>query len=438
MQFGHHQIDKLVERLRQHRRHDVEAVAGTVFKPFLHPVGNGLWRADHHPVAARTGQVFVQLAHGEFVAPGQLQHHVGAAVDALGRLGDVGRRGVQVPLRQVFARPEGHQRGQAHAGVDQRLQLGPLGLGFFLGAANHGGDAGQHQQLLGAAAIFGQAALHVLVERFGLCQARPRGEDGFGAGGGQLFAIFRRACLHDHRVALRWALDVQRAFHLQVLADVVERVQLVGVKGHAAGFVAREGVVVKAVPQALDHIDEFMRFFIAGGGVGVGLVAKIAIDIFGAGGDHVPGGTALADVVERGEFARQQKRVFVGGGGGGDKADVLGDGGQRRPQRHGLEVRDAALAAEGFFVALVPDAGAVGHKHLVEQAALCRLRQGDVVVDIDPGVGLRAGVAPGGNVVARGHDEGAQAQLALGGGHRVFLRCGVAGAARVLRRFAAR
>ena len=47
----------------------------------------------------------------------------------------------------------------------------------------------------------------------------------------------------------------------------------------------------------------------------------------------------------------------------------------------------------------------------VEQAALGGLRELDVVVDVHARIGLRTGVAPRGNVVARGHDEGAEAQL---------------------------
>ncbi len=61
----------------------------------------------------------------------------------------------------------------------------------------------------------------------------------------------------------------------------------------------------------------------------------------------------------------------------------------------------------------MPDAGAVGHKHLVKQAALGRPGDLDVVVNVDARIGLRARVPPGGNVVARGHDEGAQAKFFL-------------------------
>jgi hypothetical protein len=46
------------------------------------------------------------------------------------------------------------------------------------------------------------------------------------------------------------------------------------------------------------------------------------------------------------------------------------------------------------------------------------------VVDVDAGVDLGAGVPPRGDMVAGGHDEGAQAEFALR--HGVFLTVGYA------------
>jgi hypothetical protein len=195
---------------------------------------------------------------------------------------------------------------------------------------------------------------------------------------------------------------------------VVELVQLAGVEVHARGLVTCEGVVLEAVPQALDHVHELVGALVARGRVRVRVQAEVAVHVLSAGGHHVPGGAALADVVQRGELARQQVGVFVGGGRGGDEADVFRHRRQRGPQRDRLEVREPALAAEGLPVALVPDAGAVGHEHLVEQAALGGLCECDVVVNVHAGIGLGLGVAPGGDVVAGGHDESAEAELSLG------------------------
>jgi hypothetical protein len=111
--------------------------------------------------------------------------------------------------------------------------------------------------------------------------------------------------------------------------------------------------------------------------------AEVAVHVVGAGGDDVPGGAALADMVERGELARQQEGVFIGGGCGRHKADMLRHDRQGRPQGHRFEVGHPALAAEGLVVAVEGHARAVGHEHLVEQAALGGLRHLDVVVDVD-------------------------------------------------------
>ena len=66
----------------------------------------------------------------------------------------------------------------------------------------------------------------------------------------------------------------------------------------------------------------------------------------GVGGGHrVPGGAAAADVVERGERARQMERLAVGGRGGGGKADPAGRGGERR--RAPSAARTARSATDG-------------------------------------------------------------------------------------------
>lgn len=100
---------------------------------------------------------------------------------------------------------------------------------------------------------------------------------------------------------------------------------------------------------------------------------------------------ALADVVQQGgELARQQIRVFVSGGRRGHKADVLRDCGRAAQGVTGskCETRPWRLS---FVAALEPQARAVGHKHLVKQAALGGLGDLDVVVDVGAGIDLRSG-----------------------------------------------
>src|SRR3546814_9193618 len=64
-----------------------------------------------------------------------------------------------------------------------------------------------------------------------------------------------------------------------------------------------------------------------------------------AGGDDVPARPAAGQPVEGCKFSRQQIRIFIRGGGGGDEADVRRYRRQRRPERHRLEIRLTLLIA---------------------------------------------------------------------------------------------
>ena len=57
--------------------------------------------------------------------------------------------------------------------------------------------------------------------------------------------------------------DVQRAAHREMLALVVEHVHLRLVEEDAARLVAHEGVVLPAVPQPADHLDELRGALVA-------------------------------------------------------------------------------------------------------------------------------------------------------------------------------
>ena len=80
---------------------------------------------------------------------------------------------------------------------------------------------------------------------------------------------------------------------------------------------AVEGVVVPAVPQALHHMRKFASAIVALGMDVHALAAKIGGFRALVGGDEVPARAAVADMVERGEFAREVIRLLIGGGGGG-------------------------------------------------------------------------------------------------------------------------
>src|SRR6478752_3521352 len=86
LQDGHDVIHEMLERARQHRRHDVEAVRRAVLPPMLDGVGHLLWRARERAVPAPAAQAPDQLAHGEAIAPRQVHDQREAALAAFDRV----------------------------------------------------------------------------------------------------------------------------------------------------------------------------------------------------------------------------------------------------------------------------------------------------------------------------------------------------------------
>src|SRR5215470_15932237 len=63
----------------------------------------------------------------------------------------------------------------------------------------------------------------------------------------------------------------------------------------------------------------------------------------------------------------------------------------------------------------------VGEEHEIELRAFGGLRQLDVVLEVDAGVGLRVGVAPRGHMVAGRIEEGSEPHLAWASAHDTSL-----------------
>src|SRR5262249_7921178 len=124
---------------------------------------------------------------------------------------------------------------------------------------------------------------------------------------------FRRAGLRDNRIPLRRPRDVERAAYREELALVVEDVQFRMVEVLAGFLVAQEGFVAPRVPQTHHYIGEFLGPAVALGMRLVFFPAEIHRLHFAPAGDDVPADTAAAEVIERGEFARDRKGVAVGG-----------------------------------------------------------------------------------------------------------------------------
>ena len=92
----------------------------------------------------------------------------------------------------------------------RRTSCGLL-LRLGVGVAEHERRRGQDQQLVAAAAVPGEPALDVGVERLARLERAVPAEDRVGAGGGELAALVGVAGLEDHRTALRAARHVELA-----------------------------------------------------------------------------------------------------------------------------------------------------------------------------------------------------------------------------------
>jgi hypothetical protein len=101
------------------------------------------------------------------------------------------------------------------------------------------------------------------------------GVDHVGVGGGDLLALLGRAGLHQDRPALRRRRRVERAAHREVLAAVIEHVELGRVVELARRLVVDEGVRFPAVPQAGDDVDELLRPIVARVVVEVRVAAEV-------------------------------------------------------------------------------------------------------------------------------------------------------------------
>ena len=191
---------------------------------------------------------------------------------------------------------------------------------------------------------------------------------------------------------------------------MVEHVQPGGIEINAVFDVADEGVVGPAVPQSRDDVIELAAALVAFAVRHVLLMAEIQRRVGVGGRDQVPAGAAVADVVERGEFAGDVVGVVVGGRCGGDQAEPLGDHRERGQQGERVERGDGGAALERGH-RHVQHGEMVGHEEGVELAALEGLREALEVGEVEIGVGERARVAPPRRMDADRAHEGAEPQL---------------------------
>src|SRR4051794_19847672 len=99
-------------------------------------------------------------------------------------------------------------------------------------------------------------------------------------------------------MALRRARNRRGTAHLEALTLVIEEMHLVGTHVDARLFVAREGVIVVAVPDSAHDINEFLGALVTLAVRRVGLAAELERVVLVAAGHDVPGGAASGDMIE--------------------------------------------------------------------------------------------------------------------------------------------
>ncbi len=264
-----------------------------------------------------------------------------------------------------------------------------------VGVPEDEGGRGQDLQLVVRTAVPGEPALDVRVELPSRVEGSVPAEDRVGAGGGELPALVGVARLEDHRTALRAARHVEVALDVEVPAPVGEGP---GPRVAQEGAGSRVGGDLRAVP----GVEQ-----LGGGGqelpgAGVAVLTRqesAAPEVLAGegvpGGDHVPGGPALREVVERGELAGHLIGLVEGGVDGAGQAQALGHRGQGGEHREGVGPADHVQVV--YFTALFTQPQPLREEEEVELGALGRLREVDERVEVDMAAGGR--VAPHGGVV---------------------------------------
>src|SRR5579863_9640199 len=404
----HHRADEVLQLVADPEG-QVDAVKGAAGEPALYLVGHGGRRADERP-----GPVLRSHLHGlaqrPAVIPGAADQFGAATAASLGEVGEVRERRVEVVLPEVVGAEGAAQEAQlAFEVVVFLVDFPGAGLGGLVGPGDHRGAVGENHDVVGVAAQGRGARLDVRVVLAGGLEGLAGGEDAFGDAGGQRPAFLRHAGLEDDRLPLLGPREVQGTGDLEVLADVVKRVQLAPVEEDAGLDVGGEGVVLVGVPEPARDLDELLGPPVPGGVVEVLVQAEVLRDLRVEAGDNVPAGPAAADVVQRGDAPGQVERGVVGRARRSDQADVL------RVRRNGRQQRQRLQPVQVVRRVIGVDELTVDDEERIEEPPLGELGPVDVVVDVDAGVLGDAGVLPESVRTGTTHAVGVQAEVKLAG-----------------------
>ena len=169
--------------------------------------------------------------------------------------------------------------------------------------------------------------------------------------------------------------------------------------------VGEQRVVLPGVPQPRDHVDELARPVVALGVHRVLVEPEVVRRVGGAGGDDVPPGPALRQVVERREQPGRVVGLEVRRRRGADQPDPRRHRGDRGQPGERLEAEPAGIPD------VVGQRGAVGEEHRVELLGLGAAGQVLVVGDVQDPVDGGVRVPPRGLVVPAGVDEQVELEL---------------------------
>ena len=421
-----HVVDEVVEARGREVRRQHEPVGATGPHEVAHRLGHVPGRSDEGLAAGRLDDELpdAQLLGVRQVAPeaGRLQRvreHAGPTLDdRVGRhVGvDLGERALGVVGRQV-AVPQllEQQDGRLRAHLLAPDHVGLLG-GVGRVVAQHVRHRRQDLQLVGAAAVAGQAALGVGVEALCVGQARVTAEDGVGGAGGQLAAAVGVARLEDDGVHLGAAGHVEVPVDVELRAVVGERARRSLTHEAARVGVGHQIVVGPRLPELAHGLHHLAGPLVA---VLVGQEAAPPEVLAGEGvrrRDHVPRRPSTREVVEAGQLAGQLVGLAERGVQRAGQPQVRGHRSQRG--QHGHRVGPAHRVEVVDPAPLLAQAEPFGEEEEVELAPLGRAGQVDERVEVD--LALRARIGPHRGVVHAG-EVGGQDHLHRSLAHRWFL-----------------
>ncbi len=216
-----------------------------------------------------------------------------------------------------------------HGALDVRPAVKFLELlcSIFKTVADHRHETGHHCNAVWVTTGLDHTILQACIE--GLCfgKALLSGKNNICNTRCEILTRPGRACLNENGMALRRTRNVERTLNRIIFAGMIEHMHLAGIGVDAVFLVFRKGIVVPAIPKTAHDIDEFL-------GNGITLVMfRVALrEIVGRagvrGGDNVPGGATMTQMVDRSECACGMIGLAVSGGSGGSQPDLVRDHGQ--------------------------------------------------------------------------------------------------------------